>query len=102
MTDGDLGNPHISFSEMWGLLKGGSRATRKPAAQRREREISACQPEISRRGVLSLCVQRQAAAVRMFLSFFRLGILALEVGERHVQRFVPRRIWIVLAQDHST
>jgi hypothetical protein len=22
MTDGDLGDPHISFSEMWGLPKG--------------------------------------------------------------------------------
>jgi hypothetical protein len=22
MTDGDLGNPHISFSEMWGFPKG--------------------------------------------------------------------------------
>jgi hypothetical protein len=22
MTEGDLGNPHISFSEMWGLPKG--------------------------------------------------------------------------------
>ena len=30
-------------------------------------------------------VQRQAAAVRMFLHFFRLCILAFEVGERHVQ-----------------
>jgi hypothetical protein len=29
MTDNDLGNPHISFSEMWGLLKGGSRVIRK-------------------------------------------------------------------------
>jgi len=28
MTDGDLGNPHISFSEMWGLPKG--RITGKP------------------------------------------------------------------------
>jgi hypothetical protein len=32
----------------------------------------------------SLCVQRQAAAVRVFLRFFRLGVLAFEVGERHV------------------
>ncbi len=28
MTDGDLGNPHISFFEMWGLPKG--RITGKP------------------------------------------------------------------------
>ena len=32
-------------------------------------------------------VQRQAAAVRMFLRFFRLRIFAFEVGEGHVQRF---------------
>jgi hypothetical protein len=37
-----------------------------------------------------LCVQRQAAAVRMFLSLFRLCILALEVSERYVQQFVPK------------
>jgi hypothetical protein len=36
-----------------------------------------------------LCVQRQTAAVRMFLCFLRLGVLALEVSERHVQRLVP-------------
>jgi hypothetical protein len=30
----------------------------------------------SRRDVLSLCVERQAAAVRMFLGFFRLGFLS--------------------------
>jgi len=36
-----------------------------------------------------LCVQRQAAAVRMFLRFFRLGILALEIGDGYVQRLVP-------------
>jgi hypothetical protein len=46
-------------------------------------------PEISRSHFLNLCVQRQAAAVRMFLGFFRLGILALEIGERYVQRLVP-------------
>jgi hypothetical protein len=33
-------------------------------------------------------VQRQAAAVGVFLRFFRLGILAFEIGERHIQRFV--------------
>jgi hypothetical protein len=38
---------------------------------------------------LALCVECQAAAVRMFLSFFRLGILALEIGERYIQRLVP-------------
>jgi hypothetical protein len=37
---------------------------------------------------LALCIQRQAAAVGIFMRFFRLGILALEVGERNVQRFV--------------
>lgn len=31
------------------------------------------------------CLQRQAAAVRMFLSFFRLSVLAFEAGEGHVQ-----------------
>ena len=35
-----------------------------------------------------LCVQRQTAAVRMFLRLFRFGILAFEVFERHVQRFM--------------
>jgi hypothetical protein len=35
-----------------------------------------------------LCVQRQAAAVGVLLRFFRLCILALEVGECHVQRLV--------------
>jgi hypothetical protein len=49
--------------------------------ERREREISAREPEISRSDVLNLCVQRQAAAVRMFLRFLRLGILSIEVGE---------------------
>ena len=44
------------------------------SGQQREREIS-FEPRISRLGVLSLCVQRQAAAVRMFLRFFRLWIL---------------------------
>lgn len=44
-----------------------------------------CQPEISRCDVLILCVQCQAAAVRMFLGFFGLGVLAFEVGEGHVQ-----------------
>jgi hypothetical protein len=42
--------------------------------------------------VLSLCVQRQTAAVRMFLGFFRFGILPFEVGKRHVQRFAANRI----------
>jgi hypothetical protein len=35
--------------------------------------------------VLVLWIQRQAAAVRMFLHFFRFSILALEAGERHVE-----------------
>jgi hypothetical protein len=30
-------------------------------------------------------VESEAAAVRMFLGFFRFGVLAFEVGERHVQ-----------------
>jgi hypothetical protein len=38
---------------------------------------------------LALCVQREAAAVRMFLGFFRFGILAFEIGERYIQRVVP-------------
>ena len=37
---------------------------------------------------LLLCVQRQAAAVRMFLRFFGFGVFAFEVSERYVQRFV--------------
>ena len=36
---------------------------------------------------LALCVERQAAAVGVLLSFFRLSVLAFEVGERYVQRF---------------
>ena len=42
-----------------------------------------------RRG-LELCEQRQAAGVRMFLSFVRLGIPAFEVCEGHVQRLAAR------------
>jgi len=37
---------------------------------------------------LALCVKRQAAAVRMFLQFFGLDILALSIDDRYVQRFV--------------
>jgi hypothetical protein len=37
-----------------------------------------------------LCVQRQAAAVRMFLGFFRFGILAFEMSDCHVERFVTQ------------
>lgn len=37
-----------------------------------------------------LRVQRQAAVVSVFLRFFRLGILAFQVRERDVQRFVPQ------------
>ena len=43
----------------------------------------------------------QASPVRMFLSFFRLSILAFEVGDCPAPRW-PRRIRIVLTQDHST
>jgi len=35
-----------------------------------------------------LCVQCQAAAVSVLLSFLRLCILAFEIGKRHVQRLV--------------
>jgi len=60
-------------------------ATRKPAAKKREREIS-FKPEISRTVMFTtLCVESQTAAVRMFLCFFGFGVLALEVGEGHVQ-----------------
>ena len=52
--------------------------------------------------MLALGVHRQTAAVRMFLSFFRLGILAFEIGERHVQRVMTERTPIVLTQDQST
>jgi len=38
---------------------------------------------------LALCVERQAAAVRMFLSLLRLSLLAFDLGERYVQRLVP-------------
>jgi hypothetical protein len=44
--------------------------------------------EISRADFLRLGVQRQVAAVRVFLCFFRLGIFAFQIGEGHVQRFV--------------
>ena len=38
--------------------------------------------------LVSLGVERQAAAVRMFLRFFRFGILALKIGEGYVKRFM--------------
>ena len=47
------------------------RATRKPAAKEREREISA--PHLRSE---HLCAQRRTAAVGMFLRFFGLGIFA--------------------------
>jgi len=44
---------------------------------------------LSREDLIStLRIQRQAAAVCVLLRFFRFGVLALEVGECHVQRFV--------------
>jgi len=49
-------------------------------------EISLCEALIC---VSCLCIQSQTAAVRMFLRFFRLSILAFEVGERYIQRLVP-------------
>jgi hypothetical protein len=42
------------------------------------------QPGISRSDVFKFyAYSAQAAAVRMFLRFFGLGVLAFEVGERH-------------------
>ncbi len=35
---------------------------------------------------LRLCVHRQAAAIGVFLRLFRLGVLALQISERHVRR----------------
>jgi hypothetical protein len=54
--------------------------------------ISACKPEISRGDVLSLCIQRQTAAVRLLLRFFRFGILAFEVGERDIELFAANKV----------
>jgi len=48
-----------------------------------------------------LCVQRQAAAVRMLLSLFRLCILALEVSERYVQRLVSEADWMMFIDATS-
>ena len=39
-----------------------------------------------------MCEQRQAAAVRMLLGFFALGVFAFEVSRRYVQRLVPEAI----------
>jgi len=36
------------------------------------------------------CFERQATAVYLFMGFFGLGVLAFEVGEGHVQRFVTQ------------
>jgi hypothetical protein len=36
------------------------------------------------------CFERQATAVYLFTGFFGLGVLAFEVGEGHVQRFVTQ------------
>lgn len=50
-------------------------------------------------------IERQTAAICVFLSFFGLGILAFEVGERYVQRFVPKADavgWRLLTQPGST
>lgn len=50
------------------------------------RETHARWPQVSLCGTSDcLCVQRQAAVVSVLLSFFGLGIFALEVSERHVQ-----------------
>jgi len=35
-----------------------------------------------------LCVQRQAAAVGVLLRIFRFSVLAFEVGDGHIERFV--------------
>ena len=56
-----------------------------------------CRQQISRQ--VTFCfeqfssVQRQAA-VCIFLGFFRIGVLAFEVDERHVQRFAASKIAI--------
>jgi hypothetical protein len=44
----------------------------------------------------SLSVKCQAAAVRILLCFFRLDILALEIGERYVQRLVRDPDWMFI------
>ena len=47
-----------------------------------------------------LCVQRQAAAVCVLLRFLRLGVLALEVGESHVEGFARVQDLQALIPDH--
>ena len=66
------------------------RITSKPETDRlrREQEVPAREPKISRSDFPVLCVQRQVAAVRMFLRFLGLGVLAFEVSERYVKRLV--------------
>ena len=44
------------------------------------------------RGPTRLSVQRQAAAVRMFLGFFGFGVLAFELGAGHFERSAARKI----------
>lgn len=51
-----------------------------------QREACALLAYLSR---FALYVQRQAAAVGVLLRFLRLSILAFEVSEGHIQRFVP-------------
>jgi hypothetical protein len=74
-------------------------------ALKAEREIQARWPKISRRGALALSwclgVQRQAAAVSVLLGFLRLGILAFEVGKRHVQRFMTVTLSVLLCAIRS-
>ena len=58
-----------------------------------ERELSAWSNRNLPWRFLILCIQRQAA-VCVLLGFFRLGVLAFEIGKRHVQRFVSGTIWV--------
>jgi hypothetical protein len=55
---------------------------------------------LSERVILS--IQRQAAAVGMFLRFFRFGILAFEIGERYVQRLVTEADSQAFTVEHLT
>jgi hypothetical protein len=53
---------------------------------RREREIPAREPEISRSYFQSPSAERQAAGNSVLLRFFRFGILPLRFGEGHGRR----------------
>jgi hypothetical protein len=70
------------------MIRGGTPGE-KLGGHKRERETSAWSAEdlpcVSRDDALYLCVERQAAAVRMFLSFLRLSLLAFDVGDSCVE-----------------